>query len=121
MTFRAKGFRGPKGAHPDNKTGFRVTGYRLLLSPEGGETKTESGLVIPESAALNAETHNVLAQVIEVGEDCWKDNISDFCQVGDTVLVGKFAGKFEKSPVDGKRYRFLNDLDVIAVLDVEDK
>ena len=54
-----------------------------------------------------------------MGYDCYTDKTTDYCDVGDRVLVGKYAGKFEVSPINGKRYRVLNDLDVIAVLSEE--
>ena len=50
------------------------------------------------------------------GYDAWADKATDFCQVGDRVLVGKYTGMFSTSPVDGKRYRFINDLDIITPL-----
>lgn len=112
---RKLGWRASKGRNPENKSGFHVTGHRILLEPEGGERTTEGGIVIPDSAAEKAQAHNVWATVLEIGTECWSDKNTDYAEVGDRVLVGKFAGKFETSPVDGKSYRFLNDLDVIAV------
>lgn len=112
---RVQGWRAKKGRNPLNKSGFYVTGHRVLLEPEGGERTTEGGIVIPDSAAEKAEANNVWATVLEIGTECWTDKQTDYAEVGDRVLVGKYAGKFEVSPVDGKRYRFLNDLDIIAV------
>jgi co-chaperonin GroES (HSP10) len=113
---RVQGWRGIKGPNPGNDSGFQVTGHRLLLKPEGGEKITEGGIVIPDASAHKSESQSVWAEVLEVGTECYTDKLTDYCTVGDRVLVGKYAGKFEKSPKDGKIYRFLNDLDVIAVL-----
>lgn len=109
------GERTAKGVNVHNQSGFTVVGNRLLLAPEGGEKVTEGGIVIPDNVVDKREAQNVWATVVEIGLDCWADRGTDFCEVGDRVLVGKYAGIFQVSPKDGKRYRFLNDLDVIAV------
>lgn len=113
---RKQGWRSEsKGPSRNNKSGFNVVGHRILLKPEGGEKVTESGIVIPDNAAEREEAKTVWAEVLEIGTECWSDKTTDFCDIGDRILVGKYAGKFEVSPIDGKRYRFLNDLDVMAV------
>jgi len=112
---RVQGWRASKGHNPDNKSGINIVGHRILLKPEGGEKITEAGIVIPDQAAEKSETNSVWAEVLEIGTECYTDKLTDYCDVGDRVLVGKYAGKFEVSPVDGKRYRILNDLDVIAI------
>ena len=55
-----------------------------------------------------------MATVVEIGQDCWFDKSTDYCAVGDKVLVGQYTGKFHKSLLDGKEYRFVNDTDIIT-------
>lgn len=113
-----QGWRASKGARIDNKSGFRATGHRLLLLPDPVEKTTESGIIITEKTAMQDEAKCVIATVIEIGHDAWSDKSTDFCAVGDKVLIGEYVGKLHTSPVDGKRYRFVNDLDIITPLDV---
>jgi co-chaperonin GroES (HSP10) len=108
------GWRGPKGPHPENMSGFRATGHRVLLMADPVERKTESGIILQAKTVQAEEQVSVVATVVEVGHDAWSDKSTDYCQVGDRVLVGQYTGKFHDSPLDGKRYRFINDLDIIT-------
>ena len=111
-----RGWRAVKGPHPENKSGFSACGHRVLLKADPVETKTAGGIILQQKT-VDAELNlSVWATVIEIGHDCWSDKSTDFCQVGDRVLVGQYAGKFHTSPVDGETYRFVSDLDVISVL-----
>lgn len=115
---RELGWRGPKGPQESNKSGFRATGHRILLSPDVVEEITASGIVLPAKARKAEQDLAVVATVVEVGYDAWSDKSTDYCQVGDRVLIGQYTGKFHESPVDGKLYRFVNDLDVISPINV---
>lgn len=111
------GWRAQKGYSKSNATGFRATGHRVLLSPDIVEEISAGGIVLP-TKAVNAEKQTaVMATVIEIGLDCWRDKDADFCEVGDRVLIGQYTGKFHKSPKDGKEYRFVTDLDIISPIE----
>ena len=114
---RVEGWRGRKGPNPENKSGMHITGHRIILAPKGGETITAGGIFIPEKNAEKNEAATVWATVLEIGTECFSDKYTDYCDVGDRVLIGKYCGKTEKSPKDGKRYRIINDLDIIAVME----
>lgn len=109
-----EGWRCLKGPVAGNKSGFRATGHRLLLLPDVTEVTTTSGIVLTAKVVAQDEAKCVIATVIEIGCDAWSDKSTDFCKVGDKVLIGDYAGKLHTSPVDGKRYRFVNDLDIIS-------
>lgn len=112
--FRQVGFRGFKGPNPCNKSGFRATGHRVLLVSEVIETVTAGGIVLAQKTLDKERTANTIATVVEIGHDAWSDKSTDYCDVGDKVLVGQYSGKFEVSKTDGKEYRFVNDLDIIT-------
>jgi len=112
----ALGWRANKGPQASNKSGFRATGHRVLLICDTVEETTSSGIVLPKKAVEAEKNLAVWATVVEIGHDCWKDQYTDYCQVGDKVLIGQYAGKFHTSPLDGKEYRFLMDLDIITPL-----
>lgn len=115
------GWRAAKGPNPENKSGFRATGHRLLLVADEVEEITPGGIILQQKTIDAEKNISVWATVVEIGQDCWSDKRADYCQVGDKVLVGQYAGKFHTSPIDGKVYRFLMDLDVITPLVSTDK
>jgi co-chaperonin GroES (HSP10) len=110
------GWRGPKGPYAGNLSGFRATGHRVLLLADPVEEKTSGGIILQSKTVQAEENLAVWATVVEVGHDAWADKSTDYCQVGDRVLIGQYVGKFHDSPVDKRRYRFVNDLDIITPL-----
>lgn len=108
------GWRAAKGPTAGNTSGFSATGHRVLCLPEVIKEKTEGGIVLLEKTRQAEKSLSVYVKVIEIGHDAWSDKSTDYCEVGDTVLVGQYVGKFEVSPKDGKEYRIVNDLDIIS-------
>lgn len=119
MKYLEHGWRAAKGPQESNKSGFRACGHRVLLSPDVVEKKSAGGIVLVEKTVTAEENMAVICTVIEIGHDCWTDKTTDYCQVGDRVLVGMYTGKFHISPIDGKKYRFVMDTDVISPLPKE--
>lgn len=115
------GWRADKGPQESNKSGFHACGHRVLLAPEEVEKKTSGGIVLVEKTVTAEENMAVVCTVLEIGHDCWTDKTTDYCQVGDRVLVGLYCGKFHVSPVDGKKYRFVMDMDIITPITGEEK
>lgn len=112
-----KGWRATKGPNSENKSGFRATGFRLLLIEDEAEERTESGLILAKQTVDKESMASTQATVVEIGNDAWADKSTDYCEVGDRVLVGQYAGKFHVSPKDGRKYRFIADLDIITVVE----
>ena len=108
------GWRADKGESQNNTSGFSATGHRVLLLGPQVETQTKSGIALVLKTAEAERSLSVRAVVVEIGHDAWSDKSTDYCEVGDTVLIGQYTGLFIKSEADGKEYRFLNDLDIIA-------
>ena len=81
---------------------------RVLIEAKEAETKTASGLYIPDSAKEKPQQGTVIA----VGSGK-KDEPMELC-VGDTVLYGKYAGT--EITVDGKDYLIMRQSDGVAVL-----
>ena len=82
---------------------------RVLIEAKEAETKTASGLYIPDSAKEKPQQGTVIA----VGSGK-KDEPMELC-VGDTVLYGKYAGT--EITVDGKDYLIMRQSDVLAVVE----
>lgn len=117
--YLSQGWRARKGPVDSNKSGFRACGHRVLLQPEEVEKVSEGGIVLVQKTVIAEENAAVICTVLEIGHDCWTDKTTDYCQVGDRVLVGTYTGKFHVSPVDGKKYRFVMDTDIISPLPKE--
>ncbi|MBQ7222645.1 MAG: co-chaperone GroES [Bacteroidales bacterium] len=81
---------------------------RVLVEAKEAETKTASGLFIPDSAKEKPQQGVVVA----VGNGK-KDEPMEL-KVGDTVLYGKYAGT--EVTIDGKDYLIMHQSDVVAVL-----
>ena len=87
---------------------IRPLADRVLVEPKEAETKTASGIYIPETAKEKPQQGKVIA----VGSGK-KDEPMDL-KVGDTVLYGKYSGT--EITVDGKDYLMMRQSDVLAVL-----
>ncbi len=81
---------------------------RVLIEPLEAETKTASGIIIPDTAKEKPQKGNVVA----VG-DGTKDNPVTL-KIGQTVLYGKYSGtelKFE-----GKDLLIMKESDILAIV-----
>jgi chaperonin GroES len=81
---------------------------RVLIEPAAAETKTASGIFIPDTAKEKPQKGTVVA----VGNGS-KDHTMTV-KVGDTVLYGKYAGT--EITVDGQEYLIMRESDVFAVI-----
>jgi len=80
----------------------------VVLSPEAAETKTASGIIIPDTAKEKPQKGTVVA----VGPGT-KDNPITL-KVGDSVLYGKYAGNELK--LNGNDYLIMRESDVLAIV-----
>ena len=81
---------------------------RVVIEPKEAETKTASGLYIPDTAKEKPQQGTILAA--GPGK---KDEPMEL-KVGDVVLYGKYAGT--EITVEGKNYLIMKQSDVLAVL-----
>jgi chaperonin GroES len=86
---------------------------RVIVKRLDQETRTASGIVIPDSAAEKPDQGEVLA--IGPGRrDADGHRITPDLNVGDRVLFGKYGGQTVK--VDGNELLVLREEDIIAVV-----
>ena len=81
---------------------------RVLVEPQEAETKTASGLYIPDSAKEKPQQGKVMA----VGKG--KKNHSMTVKVGDIVLYGKYSGSELK--YEGNDYLIMREEDILAII-----
>jgi chaperonin GroES len=89
-------------------------GDRILIEAAPAETKTASGIYIPETAQEKPQRGTVVA----VGPGKYADQTGTLIpvsvQVGDKVLYGKFAG--QEFTLEGKDYLIMRESDIYVVL-----
>ena len=87
---------------------------RIVVQVLDAETKTASGLIIPDNAAEKPTQGRVLA--VGLGRRAEDGTVLAMSvTVGDTVLFGKFAGNPVK--VDGEELTIMREEDVFAVVE----
>ena len=100
-----------------NTSGINPKGHRVLVLPEEIETKTASGIITTiGSQQLREELAQVDGIVVAMGNTCYTDQAETWCKVGDRVVFGKYSGIIREGK-DGKKYRIINDLDVVATIE----
>ena len=81
---------------------------RVLVEPKEAETKTASGLYIPDTAKEKPQEGKVIAagpgKKVEPME----------VKVGDEVIYGKYSGT--EVTVEGKKYLIVKQSDILAIL-----
>ena len=87
---------------------IRPLADRVLIEPKEAETKTASGIYIPDTDKEKPQQGAVLAA--GPGK---KDEPMEV-KVGDNVLYGKYAGT--EVTVDGKTYLIVKQSDILAIL-----
>ncbi len=85
----------------------KVLAGKVLVKPVPAETKTQSGIIIPDSA----KEKPLKGTVVLVGA-AKKDEAVEV-KVGDTVLYGKYSGT--ELQIDGEDYLLINQSDVLYV------
>jgi chaperonin GroES len=87
---------------------------RVIIKRLDNETKTASGLVIPETAAEKPDQGEILAVGTGKKDESGKVIPLDV-KVGDRVLFGKYAGQTVK--VDGDELLVMREEDIMAVVE----
>jgi chaperonin GroES len=85
----------------------------VIIKRIDSETKTSSGIVIPDSAAEKPDQGEILA--VGPGKKNDKGELSPVdVKVGDRVLFGKYSGQTVK--VDGEELLVMKEEDLFAVV-----
>jgi len=91
-----------------SKLNIKPLADRVLVEPLEAETKTASGIIIPDTAKEKPQKGNVVA--VGLGT---KDNPITV-KVGQTVLYGKYSGTELK--LDGNDYLIMRESDILAIV-----
>ena len=81
---------------------------RVLVLPQEAETKTASGIYIPDSAKEKPQQGKIVA----VGKGTKDHDMT--VKVGDIVLYGKYSGSELK--YEGNDYLIMREEDILAII-----
>ncbi|MBQ0075996.1 MAG: co-chaperone GroES [Bacteroidales bacterium] len=81
---------------------------RVLVRPVAAETKTASGLIIPDSA----KEKPLKGEVLAVGQGTKDEQM--ILKAGDQVLYGKYAGT--EIEVENEKLLIMRQSDVLAIV-----
>ncbi|MHA6697012.1 co-chaperone GroES [Chryseobacterium sp. A301] len=87
---------------------FKPLADRVLVEPTAAETKTASGIIIPDTAQEKPQEGTVVA----VGPG--KKDEPTTVKVGDKVLYGKYSGSELK--LEGKDFLIVRESDLLGIL-----
>lgn len=90
------------------KLNIKPLADRVLVETIEAETKTASGIIIPDNAKEKPQKGKIMA----VGKGT-KDNPMTV-KVGDLVLYGKYSGTELK--LEGKDYLIMSEKDILAIV-----
>lgn len=81
---------------------------RVVVEPAEAETKTVSGIIIPDTAKEKPQRGKVVA----VGNGTKEQAMT--VKVGDEVLYGKYSGT--EISIDGANYLIMRESDIYAIV-----
>ena len=81
---------------------------KIIVEPVEAETKTASGIIIPDSAKEKPQKG-----IVEATGKGKHDEPMEI-KVGDSVLFGKYSGT--EVHIDDKKYLVMNQSDILVVL-----
>lgn len=83
---------------------------RVLIEPAAAETKTQGGIIIPDSA----KEKPLKGTVVAAGNGTKDEPMT--VKEGDTVLYGKYSGT--EIELDGKKYIIMRQSDILAIIEI---
>ena len=86
---------------------IRPLADRVLVEPKEAETRTASGIFIPDTA----KEKPLMGKVVAVGPGT--ADVKMEVKEGDTVLYGKYAGT--EINIDGTDYLIMKQSDILAI------
>lgn len=91
-----------------SKLNIKPLADRVVIEPSPAETKTASGIIIPDSAKEKPQEGTIVA----VGPGKKDEPLT--VSVGDKVLYGKYSGTELK--LEGKDYLIMRESDIFAIV-----
>ena len=90
------------------KVNVKPLADRVLINPKEAEEKTQSGIIIPDTA----KEKPMEGEVVAVGNG--KKDEPMTVKVGDKVLYGKYSGT--EINIDKEQYLIMRESDIYAII-----
>ena len=99
------------------------TGWRILILPYQGQSKTAGGIFIPQEVQEKSQISTQVGYVLKVGPLAYQDKekfpSGPWCKEKQWVMFARYAGS--RFQIDGGEVRVLNDDEILAtILDPEE-
>ncbi len=91
-----------------SKVNFKPNEDRVLVQAAEAESKTASGIIIPDTAQEKPQEGSVIA----VGGGTSEKPVT--VKVGDKILYGKYSGT--EIMIDGKEYLIMRNSDIFGTI-----
>jgi co-chaperonin GroES (HSP10) len=102
-----------------NESGINPVGWRVLIKPQEVREVSEGGIILTTEVTKDREQMgNTTGVVVAMGDQCYADEPTPWCVVGDKVIFAKYAGLLYLGK-DGFKYRMINDKDITGTLDAD--
>jgi chaperonin GroES len=95
------------------KSKIKPLSDRVLIQPAPAEDKTDSGIIIPDSAKEKPQEGTVVAAGPGKVENGTKIEMS--VSEGDTVLYGKYSGT--EITLGGEEYLIMRESDILGIVE----
>ena len=89
---------------------LKPLGNKVVLQQEAAEEKTQSGIILPDSAKEKPQIAVVVAVGPGKGSDCTGMQVKE----GDKVICSQYAGTEIK--LDEEEYTIIDQNDIIAIV-----
>lgn len=102
-----------------NESGINPVGWRVLIKPQEVKKVSKGGIILTtETTEAREQMGNTTGLVVAMGDQCYSDVPTKWCEVGDKIIFAKYAGLLYLGK-DGNQYRMINDKDVTGCLDAD--
>jgi chaperonin GroES len=102
-----------------NESGINPVGWRVLIKPQEVKEVSKGGIILTtENTKEREQMANTTGIVVAMGDQCYADEPTPWCEVGNKVIFGKYAGLLYLGK-DGLQYRMINDKEITGILDAD--
>ena len=87
----------------------------MVIEFKKTEQFTSGGIALPDEVVNKESNAAMTATVLAIGVDCWLDQPSDGCDIGDTVILARYSGTKMDNVPEGRDVRFCSDMQILGV------
>jgi len=91
-------------------------GYRMIVRPWSGKSKTKGGLLLSDETQDKIQMTTVVGLVVKMGDLCYQDKekfpTGPWCKEGEFVVYGRYSGSRFQTKFG--EHRILNDDEIIG-------